>query len=315
VSFLTGTKEVEADVSAEAAEARAKPLNAAPYARRDGRLVNALTIDVEDYFQVEAFAGVIPRETWDSLPRRVERNTERLLDLFARHKVQGTFFTLGWVARRHPSLVRRIVAEGHELASHGDEHMRADRQDPDAFRSDVRKTKALLEDLGGEGVRGYRAATFSIGAANWWAFDVLAEEGYAYSSSIYPIAHDLYGMRTAPRAPFLPSRTSLVEIPMTTVRFFGRNLPCAGGGYFRLLPYPAFRWLMRRVNQQDKLPCVFYCHPWEIDPAQPRQRQAPIKSRLRHYLNLARTEGRLERLLREFAWDRLDRVFLGDHGA
>ncbi|HKO10077.1 MAG TPA: XrtA system polysaccharide deacetylase [Alphaproteobacteria bacterium] len=290
-------------------------MHAAPYARRDGRLVNALTVDVEDYFQVEAFAEAIPRDGWDSMPGRVERNTERLLDLFARHKVQGTFFTLGWVARRHPALVRRIVAEGHELASHGDEHVRADRQDTDAFRSDVRKTKALLEDLGGVGVRGYRAATFSIGAANWWAFDVLAEEGYAYSSSVYPIAHDLYGMRTAPRMPFLPSRTSLVEIPLTTVRLFGRNLPCAGGGYFRLLPYPASRWLMRRVNRRDKLPCVFYCHPWEIDPAQPRHRQAPLKSRLRHYLNLARMENRLERLLREFAWDRLDRVFLGDRGA
>ena len=301
-------------MSVASTQARVAPLVAAVYARRDGRLVNALTVDVEDYFQVEAFAKVIPRDAWDSLPGRVERNTGRLLDLFAKHKVQGTFFTLGWVARRHSALVRRIVADGHELASHGDEHVRADRQDPDAFRLDVRKTKALLEDIGGAEVRGYRAATFSIGAANWWAFDVLAEEGYAYSSSIYPIAHDLYGMHTAPRAPFLPSRATLVEIPMTTVRLFGRNWPCAGGGYFRLLPYPAFRWLMRRVNRRDKLPCVFYCHPWEIDPGQPRQRQAPLKSRLRHYLNLARTEGRLERLLREFAWDRLDKVFLGDHG-
>ncbi len=259
----------------------------------DPRILNALTVDVEDYFQVQAFADVIARDDWDSLPRRVERNTDRLLDLFAESGTKATFFTLGWVAERHPRLVRRMVDEGHEVASHGFEHRRADSQTADEFRADIVKTKRLLEDVGGAPVRGYRAATFSIGPKNWWAYAVLAEAGYAYSSSLFPIAHDLYGTPDASRAPFREQRSGLAELPLTTVRIFGRNFPCSGGGYFRLLPYAVSRWAMRRVNRTDGMACIFYLHPWEIDPEQPRQERAPLKSRFRHYTNLAATEGRL----------------------
>ena len=280
-----------------------------PPAAALGGLRNAMTVDVEDYFQVQAFADIVSRDDWDSLPRRVEHNTNRLLEIFAGAGIKATFFTLGWVAERHPALIRRITADGHELASHGYSHRRADQQTPAEFRADVSKTKAILEDAGGMPVGGYRAATFSIGTRNWWAFEVLAEAGYAYSSSIYPIAHDLYGMPECSRTAFRDERSGLVEIPLTTVRCLGRNFPCAGGGYFRLLPYGLSRWAMRRVNREDKLSCIFYMHPWEIDPGQPRQRGASWKSRLRHYTNLGKTEGRLRRLLGEFAWDRMDRVF------
>jgi polysaccharide deacetylase family protein (PEP-CTERM system associated) len=283
----------------------------APAAAPDPRILNALTIDVEDYFQVQAFDGVIARAAWDSLPRRVERNTDRLLDLFAESGTKATFFTLGWVAERHPRLVRRMVDEGHEVASHGFEHRRADSQTADEFRADIVKTKRLLEDVGGAPVRGYRAATFSIGPKNWWAYTVLAEAGYAYSSSLFPIAHDLYGTPDASRAPFREQRSGLAELPLTTARILGRNFPCSGGGYFRLLPYAVSRWAMRRVNRTDGMACIFYLHPWEIDPEQPHQERAPLKSRFRHYTNLAATEGRLRRLLRDFRWGRIDRAFAG----
>ena len=275
----------------------------------DAGILNALTVDVEDYFQVEAFAGVIPRADWDRLPHRVERNTSRLLDLFAETGTKATFFTLGWVAERHPGLVRRMVAEGHEVASHGFEHRRADRQTRDEFRADIVRTKRLLEDVGGAPVNGYRAATFSIGRGNWWAYEVLAEAGYRYSSSLFPIAHDLYGVPDASRAPFREGSSGLAELPLTTARLFGRNFPCAGGGYFRLLPYAVTRWAMRRVNAADGMACIFYMHPWEIDPDQPRQTQASWKSRFRHYTNLAATEGRLRRLIADFRWGRVDRAF------
>lgn len=272
-------------------------------------ICNALTVDVEDYFQVQAFADIISRDDWDKLPRRVDANTERLLDIFSAAGVKGTFFTLGWVAERFPTLIRRIVADGHELASHGYEHRRADGQTPAEFRADVARTKKILEDAGGAPVRGYRAATFSIGARNWWAYEILALEGYTYSSSVFPIAHDLYGAPDSPRAPFRKEGTSLLEIPLTTVRYLGRNLPCAGGGYFRLLPYGFSRWAMRRVNRVDGMPCIFYMHPWEIDPDQPRQTAAGLKSRLRHYTNLGKTEDRLKRLLRDFTWGRMDAAY------
>lgn len=270
---------------------------------------NALTVDVEDYFQVEAFAGVIERGDWDAFPRRVVRNTDRLLDLFAETGASGTFFTLGWVAERHPGLVRRIVADGHELASHGSDHYRADQQSPEEFRDDVRRSKALLEDIGGTAVTGYRAPTFSVGVKSRWAHAILAEEGFRYSSSVYPIAHDLYGVPQAPRRPFCPL-PGFIEIPLTTVRLFGRNLPTAGGGYFRLLPYALTRTALRQAGNELRTSCVFYLHPWEIDPGQPRQVQAPFRSRLRHYVNLGRTEERLRRLLRDFRWTRMDRLFL-----
>lgn len=270
-----------------------------------------MTVDVEDYFQVSAFESHISRERWEHLPRRVEHNTHRILDLFAAHQVQATFFTLGWVAERHPALIGRIVADGHELASHGYSHVRATRQTPAEFRDDVIRTKALLEDLGSVAVRGYRAASYSIGAGNLWALAELEQAGYDYSSSIYPIRHDLYGMPEAPRFAFRPDNApALLEVPVTTVTLLGRTLPCGGGGYFRLWPYALSRWALRRVNHRDGQSGVFYFHPWEIDPGQPRQPGIGLKTRVRHYLNLHRMERRLGSLLRDFRWDRMDRVFL-----
>jgi polysaccharide deacetylase family protein (PEP-CTERM system associated) len=272
--------------------------------------IGAMTIDVEDYYQVEAFASTIKRSDWDRLPPRVEQNTFRLLYLLGEAGVEATFFTLGSVARRHPALARRIVADGHELASHGTDHLRVDRQSPAAFRADVRDSKKILEDIGGVVVSGYRAPTFSIGCDTGWAHAILAEEGYRYSSSVYPVKHDLYGSPDAPRSAFAPV-PGLVEIPLTTVRLLGRDIPASGGGYFRLFPYPLTRWLLGRAGRQPTPP-IFYLHPWEIDPEQPRQRRAPLRSRARHYLNLSRTEPRLRRLLRHFSWTRMDRLFLSD---
>lgn len=272
-------------------------------------LCNAMTVDVEDYFQVQAFAHCIDRAQWDTLPRRVEANTDRILAQFDRAGVRGTFFTLGWVAERHPSLIRRIVAAGHELGSHGWDHTRADSQDPETFRADVRRTRAVLEDTGGVAVKGYRAATFSIGARNLWAFRVLEEEGYLYSSSINPIRHDLYGMPDAPRTPFRPDNGALWEIPMTTVRLLGRNLPCSGGGYFRLLPSGLYRMGLSHLNRREAMPGIFYFHPWEVDPTQPRIANCGWKSRLRHYTNLGRMAADLDRLLHDFPWGRMDEVY------
>ncbi len=270
---------------------------------------NAMTVDVEDWFQVQAFAGTISRDQWPVLQRRVEENTDRILGLFDAAGVNATFFTLGWVAERHPALVRRIVAAGHELASHGYWHRLAHEQTPADFARDVGDARKLLEDVGGVAVQGYRAPTFSINTRNPWAFDVLAEAGYRYSSSVYPVRHDLYGMPDAPRFPFHPGGGALVEIPMTTVRLAGRNFPCAGGGYFRLLPYALFSAALRHRGRTDAAPAMFYTHPWEIDPDQPRVRTAPLLARVRHRLNLSRTQARLERLLADFAWGRVDQVF------
>lgn len=271
---------------------------------------NALTVDVEDYFQVQAFAGSIDEADWPSLPARVEANTNRVLDLFAAHDARATFFILGWVAERYPALLRRMVAEGHEVASHGLRHTRVFDQTPEEFAEDAGTAKKLLEDLSGVPVRGYRAASFSIDATTPWAHDVLAGAGYEYSSSIYPIRHDHYGMPGAERFSFLAGEGRLTEIPVTTVRVGGRQMPCGGGGYFRLLPYAWFRWAWRRVNTQDRQPSMLYFHPWEIDPDQPRQKGVPLKSRFRHYVNLSRMEGKLSRALQDFQWDRMDRVFL-----
>ncbi len=271
--------------------------------------VNAMTVDVEDYFQVQSFVSCVARDSWDRFIPRVADNTHRILDQFAAAGVSATFFTLGLVAQRHPALIRRIVADGHELASHGWDHTRADTQTPEVFSADIRRTRALLEDTGGVRVRGYRAATFSIGARNPWAFAELEEAGYSYSSSVNPIHHDLYGMPDAPRVPFQPRSAGLWEIPMTTLRAAGRNLPCSGGGYFRLIPYPCFRLALRRVNRGEQRSGIFYFHPWEVDPDQPRIPGAGWKSRFRHYTNLDRMTARLDRLLSDFAWDRMDRVF------
>ena len=272
-------------------------------------VTNALTIDVEDYFQVSAFAPYIRRQDWDSRECRVERNVGRILEMLAERDVKATFFTLGWIAERYPQLVRGIVQGGHELASHGYGHERASDLSPEAFSQDIRRAKALLEDLGGAPVLGYRAPSFSIGVGNLWAFDQLARAGYQYSSSIYPIQHDHYGMPDSPRFAYRVG-SGLLEIPVTTLRVMNRNLPSSGGGYFRLLPYSLSRWMLRRVNQQDREPAIFYFHPWEIDAGQPRIAGIDAKTRFRHYVNIGRTEGRLQQLLQDFRWGRMDQIFL-----
>jgi polysaccharide deacetylase family protein (PEP-CTERM system associated) len=269
---------------------------------------NALTIDVEDYFQVSAFAPHIPRSDWSSHECRVERNIDRILGMLDDHDTKATFFTLGWVAERYPEVVRRIVANGHELASHGYGHERASDQTPDSFFADINIAKLLLEDLSGQEVKGYRAPSFSIGAKNLWAFECLERAGYRYSSSIYPIRHDHYGMPDAPR--HAHPIGNLVEIPATTLRFLNRNWPASGGGYFRLMPYRLSRWMIERINRIDQLPAIFYFHPWEIDVDQPRITGISAKTRFRHYVNIHRMEQRLNQLLSDFDWGRMDRIFL-----
>jgi polysaccharide deacetylase family protein (PEP-CTERM system associated) len=270
-----------------------------------------MTVDVEDYFQVSAFESVIQPRQWDSLPQRVERNTNRILDLFAQRQVKATFFTLGWVAERFPQLIRRIVREGHELASHGYQHIRVTEQTPEQFRQDLRHSRKILEDLGGVSIIGYRAASYSICSKNLWALEILAEEGYQYSSSIYPVKHDLYGIPDAPRFAFHPDNApNLLEIPISTLNIFGRNMPCGGGGFFRLYPYLVSKSAYRFINNQEQQPGIFYFHPWEIDPLQPRQQNLRFKTRFRHYLNLGRMENRLNHLLQDFAWDTMQNVFL-----
>lgn len=280
-----------------------------PHSSNSKGLMNALTIDVEDYFQVSALAPHFPKEVWNATPCRVERNVDRILEMLVQHGARGTFFTLGWIAERYPELVRRIANEGHELASHGYAHERASSQSPEAFLADIRLAKVVLEDIAGCEVRGYRAPSFSVGLANPWAHGCIEEAGYAYSSSVYPVKHDHYGVPDAPRFPYAVG-AGLVEIPITTVRRFGRNWPVGGGGYFRLLPYPVSAWGIRKVNREDRKPAIFYFHPWEIDPGQPVVREASAKTRFRHYVNLAHTEARLRRLLQDFAWGRMDEVFL-----
>ena len=272
--------------------------------------LNAMTVDVEDYFQVEAFAPHINRHEWDRRECRVEANVDRILLLFADANTKATFFTLGWVAERYPALIRRIVDNGHELASHGSAHFRADHQSRPQFLADVTRAKAVLEDIGGVAVNGYRATSFSIGRRNLWALNVLDEAGYKYSSSTFPINHDLYGIPEQPRFAFYPFPDSkFVEIPITTLRRFGRNWPSGGGGYFRLYPYGLFKRSLQAVRSADRQPCMFYFHPWEIDAAQPRVPGTSLKTRVRHYLNLDRTYGRLQQLLKDFRWSSVDRVF------
>lgn len=270
---------------------------------------NALTIDVEDYFQVSAFAPYIPRDQWEARTCRVERNVERILLMLDAHGIKATFFTLGWIAERYPHLVRRIVDGGHELASHGYGHQRASDLSESAFFEDIGSAKKLLEDLSGHEIKGYRAPSFSIAEGNLWAFDCLERAGYRYSSSVYPIRHDHYGMPDAPRFAHRV-RVGLLEVPVTTARILERNWPASGGGFFRLLPYAMSRWLLRRVNRRDLQPAVFYFHPWEIDAGQPRIAGIDAKTRFRHYLNLHRTEARLQCLLADFNWGRMDDIFL-----
>jgi polysaccharide deacetylase family protein (PEP-CTERM system associated) len=264
-------------------------------------VLNAMTIDVEDYFQVSAFDEVLPRARWDEMESRVVRNTERLLEIFAGAGVRATFFVLGWVAERHPGLVRQIAAARHEIASHGYGHRLVYDQAPDAFREDLRRSKDLLQSAAGAPVIGYRAPSFSITLRSLWALDVLIEEGFEYDASIFPIHHDRYGIPGSPRHAYRIERPagSLVEAPGSTTTIGSLNVPVAGGGYFRILPYAWTRWGIARVNQRDGQPAIFYLHPWEIDPEQPRLRPGALRA-LRHYRNLSRTEARLRRLLADF---------------
>lgn len=272
-------------------------------------LRHALTCDVEDYFQVSAFEHLVPKSTWNDLECRIPRNIDRVLQLLSDAGASGTFFTLGWVAERLPLVVRRIADAGHEIASHGMLHKRVFAQSPEEFREDAARAKKLLEDTSGTAVRGYRAPSWSIDDRTPWAHRILREVGYEYSSSIYPIAHDHYGVPDAPTAPFYVHTAGILEIPATTVRLAGRNWPVAGGGYFRLLPLTVSLALLRRAERSHATPLLFYFHPWEIDVAQPRIAGASRQARFRHYLNLGKMEPRLKVLLAEFSWDRMDRVF------
>lgn len=266
------------------------------------KLANAFSVDVEEYFQVAALAPAIPRESWASRESRVERNTGVILDLLAEREVHGTFFVLGWIAERHPALVKRIAAAGHEIASHGYSHQLIYTQSREEFRAETVRSKHLLEDLAGAPVIGYRAASFSITRRSLWALDVLAELGFRYDSSIFPIRHDRYGIPDAPAEPgklTTPSGATLVEFPMSAATFLGVKVPVSGGGYFRLLPYAVTRRGLRQINEARGRPFTFYLHPWEVDPGQPRI-QVGWLSRFRHYTNLDRCEPRLRRLLAEF---------------
>jgi polysaccharide deacetylase family protein (PEP-CTERM system associated) len=289
---------------------RARPASGVGAAAARPALRNAMTVDVEDYFHAEALSRCFPRDHWETLEWRVEANVDRLLALFDASGISATFFILGWVAERHPKLVARIAECGHEIASHGYDHRRIDRQHREELAEDVHRARAVLEELSGKAVIGYRAPTFSILRDNFWAFDVLESASYRYSSSVFPIRHDSYGIPEAPRFPFFPPGRRILEIPMTTTTRFRMNLPCAGGGYFRLLPYWWSRANIERVNRNDGQPCIFYIHPWEIDPAQPRGSDVSWLSRRRHYTNIESTETRLARLLKDFAWGRMDEIFL-----
>lgn len=278
-----------------------------PQADQSGAVTNGLSVDVEDWFQVGAFETVIDRRDWDTIPTRVEANVDAILALFAGAGVSATFFTLGWIAERHPALIRRIAEAGHEVASHGYDHARVFTLDRKAFAEDLRKARAILEDAAGARVIGYRAPSFSIDARNRWAFAELAEQGYTYSSSVAPIAHDHYGWPQAPRFAFHPlAGSELIEIPVTTAMLGTRRLAAGGGGFFRVLPYAFSRWAIRQVNRADGRPAIFYFHPWEIDPGQPRMTHAPLRSRLRHYTGLDRMADKLARLLGDFRWGRMD---------
>ena len=273
-------------------------------------MLNAFSVDVEDYFQVASFEDSIPRDAWDRLEPRVERNTRRLLEMCDEHRVKGTFFVLGWVAERWPQLVRDIRDAGHELGTHGQDHRRVTTLTPREFRDDIRRSKQTIEDIAGVEVIGYRAPSYSIVRETLWAVDVLAEEGFRYDSSIFPIRHDRYGIPDFPRFP-RPLRghngTALHEVPISTVRFAGMNLPFVGGGYLRHFPFAFIRWGMERLNGFERRPAILYIHPWEIDPDQPRQ-PARWLTRVRHYRNLDRTEERLTRLFSNYSFTTIREV-------
>ncbi|MEP2736284.1 MAG: XrtA system polysaccharide deacetylase [Erythrobacter sp.] len=283
--------------------------SAFPEAQSNQSVVNGLSVDVEDWFQVGAFETVIDRSDWDGLKLRVEDNVARILDLFAKADAKGTFFTLGWVAQRHPELIQRIVSEGHEIASHGYDHARVFTFTREEFAADLAKAQAILEDASGQQIKGYRAPSFSIDPRTPWAFDVLAEAGYTYSSSVAPVVHDHYGWPEAPRFAFKPlANSDLIEIPVTTAMVGGRKVAAGGGGFFRVLPYAFSRWAIRQVNEKEDRPAIFYFHPWEVDPDQPRVDNAPMRSKLRHYTNLDKMAGKLTDLVNDFDFGRMDDV-------
>lgn len=275
-------------------------------------ICNAMSVDVEEYFQVSAFENHVDRDRWPSIPGRVEANVERILALFDEYRVTATFFTLGWIAERYPGMVQKIANAGHEIASHGMSHVRATQLERTQFYADVHRSRALLEDITGQRVHGYRAPSYSVNRSNLWAHDMLDAAGFTYSSSIYPGKRSAYGMPGAPRFAFKTAGNAILEIPVTTAEIAGRRLPCAGGGFFRLYPYAITRTALMRINRHEARSAVFYFHPWEIDPGQPRIPNLDMKTRIRHYLNLRRVEPRLHRLLADFRWDRIDRVFAAE---
>lgn len=272
--------------------------------------VNAISVDVEDYFQVSAFEESIRRDQWDSIEHRIKGSMDKVLQIFADRNTQATFFMLSWLAERYPELVKQIVGQGHELASHGSSHHRVTDLSKKEFKEDIERSKKILEDLSGVEVKGYRAPSYSIGESNVWALNIVAEAGYQYSSSIYPVKHDHYGFPNAPRFAFKDTQTGLVEIPITTMKLANRVFPAGGGGFFRLYPYALSRWIISRVNKVDQQSAVFYFHPWELDPSQPRQANLSAKTRFRHYLNLHKMESRIKRLINDFHWGRMDEIFL-----
>ncbi len=273
---------------------------------------NAISVDVEEWFQVGAFETVIDRKDWDSYEHRVERNTDAVMALFAEADVKATFFTLGWVAERYPALIRRMADAGHEVASHGCDHRRVFQFDAKQFAEDVSRSKKQLEDAGGMAVTGYRAPNFSIDKRTPWAHEALANAGYDYSSSVAPIVHDHYGWPEAPRHAYRPlAGSDLIELPVSTVQMGGRNFAAGGGGFFRALPYGVSKWMVGRVNAENQ-PHIFYFHPWDMDPGQPKITNAPLKSKLRHYTNLSRMAGKLRRLTRDFEWGRVDAVIAAE---
>ena len=275
-------------------------------------MLNALSVDVEDWFQVGAFERTIDRADWPRLESRVERNTDAVLALFAESGVKATFFTLGCVAAANPALIRRIVDQGHEIASHGWDHGRVFLMTPDEFAADTTRARKAIEDAAGTQVTGYRAPSFSIDTRTPWAHPVLAEAGYRYSSSVAPVKHDHYGWPEAPRFAFKPLADSdLIELPVTTVQAAGRTFAAGGGGFFRMLPYGLSRWAIDKVNRTEGRPAIFYFHPWEIDPHQPRVANAPMKSKVRHYTNLGVMESKLRKLIGAFGWGRVDTVLEG----
>ena len=291
------------------------------------QIANYLTIDVEDYFHVSAFEAQSPPDTWSGRECRVKNNTDLILNLLNEFDVKATFFVLGWVADHYPQVTQRIAEQGHEVASHGYLHQRVALQDREAYRQDIRRSKALLEDQIGKPVLGYRAPSYSITRQTDWAFDELLEAGFVYDSSIFPMKHDFYGIPDWPRfsgyavrrengwqaAQTLEKEDSgICEVPITTLRFAGKNLPIAGGGYFRLLPYCLTHWGLKHINEKERQPFVFYLHPWEFDPGQPRMAGASSKSRLRHYLNLERTESRFRSLLKDFKFRTMKDGLVGD---